>query len=289
MKQATRSGFDILRILFYLSSLVVVFFYVKYRNCVTVREQADSYTYREPQNSGTTGATTAVRVRSQATIVPHSREGSALLESVAIDSFAPLGWLVGRLGFPSEAVRTMADPRGGRREKVKINENSSSAGAIEKLPVPHAVRGCELGYHKRRRGMVSNEYRRRRLQKILIDAQATQPPNGERKAGQGEEGEQEGGAQEEGEIQPREMIINEAIHPLRSDSRPRGSAAAEEFAWPGRQTLGFRRFEENRSGRSAIPLVRFPLSLPSIPQTFHLRRPPLVKYGADKKSGLRYF
>ncbi|EZA49741.1 hypothetical protein X777_11613 [Ooceraea biroi] len=35
---------------------------------------------------------------------------------------------------PSEAVRTMADPRGGRREKVKINENSSSAGAIEKLP-----------------------------------------------------------------------------------------------------------------------------------------------------------
>lgn len=109
-------------------------------------------TYREPQNSGTTGATTAVRVHSQATIVPHGREGSALLESVAIDSFAPLGWLVGRLvgrytsdslrcifsvivvGVPSEAVRTMADPRGGRREKVKINENSSSAGAIEKLP-----------------------------------------------------------------------------------------------------------------------------------------------------------
>ncbi|KYQ51545.1 hypothetical protein ALC60_09311 [Trachymyrmex zeteki] len=88
-------------------------------------------TYREPQNSGTTGATTAVRVHSQATIVPHGREGSALLESVAIDSFAPLGWLV---GVPSEAVRTMADPRGGRREKVKINENSSSAGAIEKLP-----------------------------------------------------------------------------------------------------------------------------------------------------------
>lgn len=28
----------------------------------------------------------------------------------------------------------MADPRGGWREKVKINENSSSAGAIEKLP-----------------------------------------------------------------------------------------------------------------------------------------------------------
>jgi len=93
-----------------------------------------------------------LRVYSQATIVPHGREGSALLESVAIDSFAPLGWLVGRLvgrytsdslrcifsvivvGVPSEAVRTMADPRGGRREKVKINENSSSVGAIEKLP-----------------------------------------------------------------------------------------------------------------------------------------------------------
>ncbi|KYM80613.1 hypothetical protein ALC53_08951 [Atta colombica] len=73
----------------------------------------------------------AFRVYSQATIVPHGREGSALLESVAIDSFAPLGWLV---GVPSEAVRTMADPRGGRREKVKINENSSSVGAIEKLP-----------------------------------------------------------------------------------------------------------------------------------------------------------
>ncbi|KAG7191026.1 hypothetical protein KM043_007072 [Ampulex compressa] len=54
--------------------------------------------------------------------------GSALLESVAIDSLAPLGW------GPSEAARTMADPRGGWREKVKINENSSSAGAIEKLP-----------------------------------------------------------------------------------------------------------------------------------------------------------
>ncbi|EGI58051.1 hypothetical protein G5I_13891 [Acromyrmex echinatior] len=102
------------------------------------REDAEfmcSHTW-EPQNSGTTGATTAVRVYSQATIVPHGREGSALLESVAIDSFAPLGWLV---GVPSEAVRTMADPRGGRREKVKINENSSSVGAIEKLP--DAARG----------------------------------------------------------------------------------------------------------------------------------------------------
>lgn len=38
----------------------------------------------------------------------------------------------------------MADPRGGRREKVKINENSSSAGAIEKLP--GAARGCEVGF-----------------------------------------------------------------------------------------------------------------------------------------------
>lgn len=38
----------------------------------------------------------------------------------------------------------MADPRGGRREKVKINENSSSAGAIEKLP--GAGRGCEVGF-----------------------------------------------------------------------------------------------------------------------------------------------
>ncbi|KYM96193.1 hypothetical protein ALC62_13245 [Cyphomyrmex costatus] len=96
--------------------------------------------YREPQNSGTTGATTTVvRAHSQATIVPHGREGSALLESVAIDSFAPLGRLV---GVPSEAVRTMADPRGGRREKVKINENSSSAGAIEKLP--DAARGTRV-------------------------------------------------------------------------------------------------------------------------------------------------
>lgn len=52
------------------------------------------------------------------------------------------------VGVPSEAVRTMADPRGGRREKVKINENSSSAGAIEKLPGTArrcGTRGCELG------------------------------------------------------------------------------------------------------------------------------------------------
>lgn len=58
-----------------------------------------------------------------------------------------------------------------------------------------------------------------------MDAQATQPPTirmeaGRQEAGEGRgEGEkQKGGAQEEGEIQPREMIINEAIHPLRSDS-----------------------------------------------------------------------
>lgn len=88
------------------------------------------------------------------------------------------------------------------------------------------------------REMVSNECRRRRLHKILMDAQATQPPTIRMVEGrqEGGRGKQEGGAQEEGEIQPREMIINEAIHPLRSDSRPRGSATAEEFAWPGRQS-----------------------------------------------------
>jgi len=49
----------------------------------------------------------------------------------------------------------------------------------------------------------------------------------------GESGTEEAGAQEEGEIQPQEMIINEAIHPRsRSGSRPRARQRG------GRNSLG---------------------------------------------------
>lgn len=80
-----------------------------------------------------------------------------------------------------------------------------------------------------------------------MDAQTTQPSNRGRRRGEEEKEKQEGGAQEEGEIQPREMIINEAIHPLRSDS---------ETAQRRRNSLGrddkVRRIEDDVKNKRSV-------------------------------------
>lgn len=86
--------------------------------------------------------------------------------------------------------------------------------------------------------------------KKLVLQRSGQAENGGREEGEGERRRQEAGAQEEGEIQPREMIINEAIHPRSlAPARDREAARRQKFARRGDKV---RRIEDDVKNKRSV-------------------------------------